>query len=571
MPTFIVTAPDGRKLRITAPEGATQEQAISYAQQQMSQQERPQVTADSLRASNPSEYDPSSPEFQAKYGATSGMGGGQRFLAGAGKAFVDIARGAGQWVGAVNREDVAASRERDAPLMRSGAAKAGNLLGNVAATLPALAIPGANTVVGAGAIGAGLGAVQPTVNTRETLTNIGLGTALSAGGQAAGNAIAGKVAAKAATKATERATEKSLNAARDAVIAESRAAGYVIPPTAAKASAANTALESVAGKAALRQDAAFRNARVTNRLVAEDLGLPATGGITRKALREVRRDAGKAYEAIKQVGRVNSDDQFTAALRNVAQAGDNLEAAYPGIGSQASSEVQSLVQAVSKEAHDADNLVSLSKFLRNRATANFKAAFGSGGNPERLEIARAQSGVVDAIEDLLSRHLDNVGNPELASSWRAARTTIAKSYQAEAALRGSNVSAVRLAQQLQRGKPMSGGMGTAARFADMFDEVAKIPKSGAGVSKLGAVVGGTGAATALMTGNPALAGTLAASPLASFGIRRGLLTPAMQRALATPSYGGPLVNRLAAEGVEGVGRYGALPLTNQYLSVQGRQ
>jgi hypothetical protein len=35
MSTFVVTAPDGRRFRVTAPEGATQEQVLAYAQQQM--------------------------------------------------------------------------------------------------------------------------------------------------------------------------------------------------------------------------------------------------------------------------------------------------------------------------------------------------------------------------------------------------------------------------------------------------------------------------------------------------------------------------------------------------------
>src|SRR5690348_9235740 len=83
----------------------------------------------SLRGKNPAEYDPSSPEYQAKYGATSGMDSGQKFLAGAGKAYMDIGRGAKQLTGNLSREEVDARKAMDSPLMQSGWAKAGNITG----------------------------------------------------------------------------------------------------------------------------------------------------------------------------------------------------------------------------------------------------------------------------------------------------------------------------------------------------------------------------------------------------------------------------------------------------------
>ena len=92
MPTFLVTAPDGRKLRVTAPEGATQQEAIAYAQQQFSAQPVERVR-DRLKRENPAEYDSASKEFQAKYGPTAGMDAGQRFDAGAGKFLADAWRG----------------------------------------------------------------------------------------------------------------------------------------------------------------------------------------------------------------------------------------------------------------------------------------------------------------------------------------------------------------------------------------------------------------------------------------------------------------------------------------------
>jgi hypothetical protein len=97
--------------------------------------------------------------------------GMNRFLAGAGKATTDIGRGVGQMIGLESRKDVAASRALDAPLMRTGAGKAGFIAGTAADALPAAFIPGANTMLGAGAIGAGMGLMQPSTSTGETARN----------------------------------------------------------------------------------------------------------------------------------------------------------------------------------------------------------------------------------------------------------------------------------------------------------------------------------------------------------------------------------------------------------------
>lgn len=110
-----------------------------------------------------------------------GMGGFEKFRAGWGKAVTDMGRGASQMVGLIDRADVQSSRERDAYLMATGAGKAGNIAGAVATTLPAAFIPGANTVAGATAIGAGMGLLQPSTSTGETFANIGLGGALGGG------------------------------------------------------------------------------------------------------------------------------------------------------------------------------------------------------------------------------------------------------------------------------------------------------------------------------------------------------------------------------------------------------
>jgi hypothetical protein len=63
MASFVVTSPSGEKFRISAPDGATEAQVMTYARSQFSKQPKRD-----LKAENPAEYDTASPEYQAKYG-----------------------------------------------------------------------------------------------------------------------------------------------------------------------------------------------------------------------------------------------------------------------------------------------------------------------------------------------------------------------------------------------------------------------------------------------------------------------------------------------------------------------
>lgn len=129
---------------------------------------------------------------QKQSNPTDGMSNLDRFLAGTGKAFTDIGRGVGQKLGMVSAEDIEKSRKLDAALMGTGYGTAGNIFGNVAALAPTAMIPGANTITGAGAIGAVTGFMQPSTSNDETIRNTLYG---GAGGAVVPAAIrAGQVA-----------------------------------------------------------------------------------------------------------------------------------------------------------------------------------------------------------------------------------------------------------------------------------------------------------------------------------------------------------------------------------------
>jgi len=488
-----------------------------------------------------------------------------RVEAGAGKAGYDIARGTGQWLGLESRQDVARSRELDKPLMATTAGKIGNVAGNVAAAAPAMLIPGANVPAGAAAVGAVTGALQPSTSTAETAENIGLGGALGAAGSWLGSKIANAAGAIKTWRAAAAQSQAGLNAERDATLAAGRAAGYVVPPTAVNPSAVNTALESVSGKAATRQAAAETNQKVTNSLVRQDLGIAADTPITPQTLQGVRAQAGQVYDAVKSAGRVVSDPQYASDLQAALAGSPQLQKAYPGIGGQADPKLQDLIKAVGAPEHDAADMVEAVKFIRKQASGNFKSAFASG-DPDALALAHGQQDVGDAMEDLLKRHLQANGQQDLADAWDAARTTIAKTYSTQAALNGNNVSAANLAAQARRGKPMSGGLDLAAKFGTHFPDVAGLPGSGVGVSKLSAAVAGAGQLGAAYLHSPTMAAGAATMAAAPYAVRRAMLSRPGQAVLATPSYAPGSVGTAALSTLEALGRQGgragAVPLAD---------
>jgi len=158
------------------------------------------------------------------YDPTEGMSTFEKVAAGAGKAIYDTGRGLGQMVGLVSRQDVEEARKLDEPLMRTGAGMVGNIGGNIGmALLPGGALkagsvianaaraPGAaaalssaggallapKTIKSAATLGAGMGAIQPSASTGETVGNVALGAGASALPQVA---VRGYQAAKSAAE-----------------------------------------------------------------------------------------------------------------------------------------------------------------------------------------------------------------------------------------------------------------------------------------------------------------------------------------------------------------------------------
>src|SRR5574343_26045 len=152
---------------------------------------------------------------------TEDMNALEKALAGAGKAFVDVGRGAGQMVGLVDQRSIDEAKRLDAPLMDTGAGMAGNVGANLLTAL----VPGGNTVKGAAMIGAGLSALQPTATGEDRGMNALTGAALGGGGALAAKGI-GKAIGAAQGRMANLAAKVEAKAAADAAAETASARSY---------------------------------------------------------------------------------------------------------------------------------------------------------------------------------------------------------------------------------------------------------------------------------------------------------------------------------------------------------
>lgn len=482
---------------------------------------QPSAAPDFSNVSRPdgSQYDP--------YNPTVGMSGFDKFAAGAGKTISDLGIGIKQRLGFANEEDVAKVRERDAPLMDTGAGKAGSIAGAVAAFAPTAFIPGANTYTGAALGGAVFGALQPTVEGESAVKNTALGGALGLAGQYGGNKLAQALSKKInAGKVAQIANQGS-----DDVLKQSIDAGYKIPPSYARGGTAARLAEGLSGKYKTNQLAGIKNQSVTNKLAKEALGIPDNVPLSRDVIKNVRSAAFKSgYEPVTKAGRVITDPQFSTALDDAARAFSDVANDFPEL---VDDQIIKTIDGLRKDSFDSNSAVSAIRLLRDKASSFYRAGSSAQG--------KAARDAAQAVEDQLERHLTGLGDDgaALLANFRNARQMIAKAHSVEGALKGSgNVNAAKLGAMIEKGSPLTGELEKIAKFGAEFGDVARVPKSG-DANPLTAVdfgFGGIGLGGAVASGNPAVAAMIPAAMASRYGARQAILSGPVQRAMASKSY-----------------------------------
>lgn len=539
MAKYRVTSPDGQTFEVTAPDDATPDQVQAYAQQNMpkaapTQPAGPEAVprrgqtlaniagglvrgAGSIGATILTPYDLlagntkswGNPERRA------GMDGGMQALGvdtdslayGGGKLAGEIAGTTG--VGGFIAKGVGLA----APALAARAAPALDALRT--AGMSAGGVGGASGLAlrtGAGAVTGG--AAAGLVNPEDAGMGAGVGAALPGGLKAlgsAGRAVGG------ALRGPQQTPEIA------AAVQSARQAGYVIPPTQARPTLGNRIMEGFAGKLTTAQNASAKNQGVTNRIAAEALGLAPDAKITPDVLNSVRKAAGQAYDAIGQTGAVTPPPSYTAALDAITAP--FLKAAQ-GFPNAPPSPVIDLVESLRSPSFDAAAAVAKVKQLRTQADDAFRKG--------DTDIARAAKAASKALEDALDGHVQTLGNPALLQEFRDARQLIAKTYTVQKALNpaSGSVDARKLAGELKKGKPLSGGLKDAASFGLQFPKASQAIEGMGSLPQTSPLDWAALGSMSAVTGNPLMMlGTLA-RPAARAAVLSG---PVQNRLLQQPA------------------------------------
>jgi hypothetical protein len=535
---FEVTAPNGKKFVVTAPQGASQDDVLAYAQQQ-------------FVAVNGS-------DSNAKYRAmqvlepvdpTDGMSFMDKFNSGIGKAFVDVGRGASQLVGkGPSPQEMRDIKDLESPLMKTVAGTAGNITGNVALIAPASLVPGAASVPAAGAIGSTLAALQPTESTNERLVNMGVGFGLGSGAQYAGTTGAKLLGERAARNEIAANVAKVQNAERDAALAAGRAEGLVVPPSTINPTLGNSMIESLGGKVGTQQQASVINQKGVDTLARRSMGLTADAPVTEKILQGMRKSEGQAYEVVKNFGaqynvKLKADPEFVNATKAIGSDFSQAAAEFPNSTKNAA--IEALNSDLQIGAWTPKGILEKVKMLRADASSNFKAF----DDPAKLALARAQRQAAEALDGLVERNLVAAGKGNMAQDYRAARVNIAKLHDLESAFTPGGHFDARVISKIGERSPLSGDLKTIADFAGNFPKAVQTGER-VGSPMVHALRPSIGsAAGAAIGGIPGAAIGAGAGVAVPWAARGAMLSGAGQRALATPSYSPGLLSGMNNAGL----------------------
>lgn len=324
-----------------------------------------------------------------------------------------------------------------------------------------------------------------------------------------GNVLGGAAATPAkSVNVVQEAMRKALpkikpgaDAVRQELLERAGTAGYSVPRSNIKQTTLTNLGERFGGKQAIEATAQQSNQPITNKLAARAVGLRDDVPLTIDALKEVRKEAGKAYEVVANLGTLSSDKAYKKALGEIRAKFSGASKDFPELANQ---EVGKLARSMNKPSISAEGAVEQIKNLREAASANLSRTSTA---KERL-LGKAQREAANALEDLVERNIEPKLGKEILGNYRSSRKLIAKTHTIQQALTpNGNVDATVIAR-LSKKLPLDGDLKTIADFAAGFKRLAREPQgappSGGLFEPLiygsigGVATGGPGAVAALV-------------------------------------------------------------------------
>lgn len=474
MADFDITAPDGRKFRVSAPEGATQDEALAYAKEQFAKMP--------TQAPNPNP----------------GVAGMVKFGAGLAGAPVDAIQSAINIPPQAVKAGLMAAGRYDLankiPMLEGSFGGSQSIERGLKATgIPALNPENPTPKDEAGTAAYDLakkggfipGGVIPAAASMAAERLIG-----PEYGAVGSMAPAAAMTAINAARAPRLAEQQAHQQVRDATWREAQEAGYVVPPSRVNSTFLGNRLESVAGKSALDQEAATRNQVVTDNLARRAASLPDGAPITQANLEAARNTLAQPYREIGQLSPMAG--QILQRLRD-ARAESRLQWAH--YERQQVPESQRLAQAADQRAENLENM---------------------------LERLASRQGRPDLVPQLRQARVALARNYQVEDALNVA---------------DGHVNAQDIGNALRRNAPLDAELRTIGRFALAFPKDARPSASTptAGVSALepnaAAAYGFAGEHMA-----PGVGWMAGGVPFIRGPVRAGILSAPYQNTFAVPNY-----------------------------------
>lgn len=435
MPIFEFTSPDGKTYEVTGPEGATEEQAFQMLQQQIAAQPTVQTSKDAQMV--PDTHSGSIPSLAPAPFASvqpESAPAPQRSFG------EDLLRQAGLTA-------------------RAGISGVTGLSGAIADVPFAVArAMGANVPLPSSeqqALMTRMGLPEP----EGTVENIAqLGGAMLAGGRA--DPLIAKFAPMVQAKpftTKQQATKKAIES------------GYKLSPSQAdKSRGLLYAAERASSKPLVEEELRKANQARTTELVRKALHLPKDTPVTKEVLDNLKSAVyEEGYAPIDKLGKISVGRVYREALDNITEKYAGAASSFPKAVKQ---EVKELVDGYRVRQFDAADARLAIKTLREDATVTFKN--------NKPQLAKANNAIAKELERAIEAHLKLKG-PEfknVLSNFRDARTEFAKIYEVEKVLsKPDTPDAIKLAQRLAKGVPLTDELATVARFGQQFPLVARPP------------------------------------------------------------------------------------------------